>query len=631
MNNTAACDDGNGCTLNDVCAGGTCQAGAPKTCNDNNVCTTDMCGAGGCMTTNVMNNTPCQNAGGNNGLCQTGTCTVQCTTNANCANSTVCDGAETCNTGTGQCVTGTPLVCNDGVACTTDSCSPTLGCQVVPVNSACNDSVACTTDTCSGAGCTNAPSNAACNDNNSCTAETCNQATGCAVTNVNAGIPCNNGNPGLCNGSGTCVVQCTTNANCVNSTVCDGAETCNVNGQCVAGTPLVCNDGVACTNDTCSPTLGCQFNPNNAMCNDMTSCTTDTCNAATGCSFAPNNGTCNDSNECTADICSSSSGTGCNSTPVMNGLPCTGGTCSNGTCQTVNPRLFRLNTARIEDPHMHLDIRALGIVRLCGDITNDPLTIPVVGGQIPALNPTFTTLVTTDGVDPDAFLDFSYVFDFDNLVQTNLATGVVNAVEANCTTSTNCVPTPSGTNLSFNYEVRRTGNCTLPAMAQVDPQTWLGPTDTTSVVNTSVSGASGCFISTNSVAGGNGRTFTLELVLQGQNVAIPLSDAAFSGTFTGEPATGITNGVLTGFLRLADSNINVNVTDPVNITVNLRDNVLPDGVNQGNACGGGGFGTQRDGFDDGVAPGRAPHPTLGNGWWFFIDYTSGSVTVSSGF
>lgn len=41
-NNTASCDDGNRCTINDRCAGGSC-GGTPRDCNDANVCTIDGC------------------------------------------------------------------------------------------------------------------------------------------------------------------------------------------------------------------------------------------------------------------------------------------------------------------------------------------------------------------------------------------------------------------------------------------------------------------------------------------------------------------------------------------------------------------------------------------------------------
>ena len=44
--NTAACNDGDLCTLSDVCGEGTC-AGTPKVCDDGNPCTTDLCNAAG--------------------------------------------------------------------------------------------------------------------------------------------------------------------------------------------------------------------------------------------------------------------------------------------------------------------------------------------------------------------------------------------------------------------------------------------------------------------------------------------------------------------------------------------------------------------------------------------------------
>jgi hypothetical protein len=297
--------------------------------------------------------------------------------------------------------------------------------------------------------------------------------------------------------------------------------------------------------------------------------------------------------------------------------------------------VYRLNTARIEDPHMHLDKRVSLIVtvNLCGDITNDPEVnnVFLLGDVvIPALNPTFQELLDTDGDDADSFLDFSYVFDFDNLSQAANATGVVNAVESNCTSQTSCA-NAMGTSLAFDYLVRRTGNCNVPHRAFVDTQQWVGPTDRYSVVNDSVAGASGCFLTTNSEAGGNGRTFSLSITLQGADVVIPLRDAMFSGTFSGNPATGIQNGVLAGFLTFADADIDISVTDPVAVSLNLRDNVLPDGTST-NACSGSGSRpSQPDGFDDGNAPGLAQHPTLGSGWWFFVDYTSGEVTVSSGY
>ena len=50
VNNAAPCEDGNACTENDVCAGGSCTSGSPLDCDDADVCTDDSCNpATGCV------------------------------------------------------------------------------------------------------------------------------------------------------------------------------------------------------------------------------------------------------------------------------------------------------------------------------------------------------------------------------------------------------------------------------------------------------------------------------------------------------------------------------------------------------------------------------------------------------
>lgn len=123
----APCSDGNACTTNDACsAAGQCQAGPPLVCNDGNLCTNDACiPSSGCAYTN---NT------------------------ASCSDGNACNGVETCSGGT--CHAGTPMVCDDNNACTTDSCSPASGCVYAPnPGASCSDGNPCTTnDTCDNAG-----------------------------------------------------------------------------------------------------------------------------------------------------------------------------------------------------------------------------------------------------------------------------------------------------------------------------------------------------------------------------------------------------------------------------------------------------------------------------------------------
>jgi hypothetical protein len=123
-------------------------------------------------------------------------------------------------------------------------------------------------------------------------------------------------------------VECATDADCDDDgNQCNGAESCDAaSGQCVSGPPLVCNDGNACTTESCDPATGCQSAP--TTCNDGNACTNDSCNSASGCAFTPNSNPCSDGNACTVgDTCSG--GSCAPGAPVV--CP-TGQVCQNGTC-----------------------------------------------------------------------------------------------------------------------------------------------------------------------------------------------------------------------------------------------------------------------------------------------------------
>ncbi len=275
------CDDGLFCNGAEICNAGSCQAGTPPNCADAVACTTDSCNEG----TDSCDHTP------NNGACSDGQ---------------FCNGSETCNVTLG-CQAGTPPNCADAVACTTDSCNEatdscdhtpnngacsdgqfcngsetchvTLGCQAgTPPN--CSDGVACTDDSCNEGtdSCDHVANNANCNDGLFCTgAETCNATLGCQA----GGDPC----PGqICDeGTDTCA-NCIVDGDCSDGLFCNGTETCNA-GSCQAGTPVNCDDGIACTSDSCNEgTDSCNNTPNNAACDDGLFCNgAETCNVTLGC------------------------------------------------------------------------------------------------------------------------------------------------------------------------------------------------------------------------------------------------------------------------------------------------------------------------------------------------------------
>ncbi|MBP48156.1 MAG: hypothetical protein CMH53_09495 [Myxococcales bacterium] len=163
------CDDGDACTVGDVCSAGQCQSGFKINCDDGNVCTADSCGASGCINT---------------------------------ATASVCDDGNAC-TNPDQCVAGkcqgSAVQCDDGNVCTTDFCDINKGCSTVNNSGACTDGDACTSDdVCSGGKCVGKTVD--CDDDNPCTVDSCG-STGCvntALANGTNSVPgvnplCDNG------------------------------------------------------------------------------------------------------------------------------------------------------------------------------------------------------------------------------------------------------------------------------------------------------------------------------------------------------------------------------------------------------------------------------------------------------
>ena len=73
-----------------------------------------------------------------------------------------------------------------------------------------------------------------CDDGNPCSVDICDPVAGCQHTPAADGISCSD------------------------EDVCNGTETCQL-GACVKGAPLDCDDGIACTMDSCAPATGCTY------------------------------------------------------------------------------------------------------------------------------------------------------------------------------------------------------------------------------------------------------------------------------------------------------------------------------------------------------------------------------------
>jgi hypothetical protein len=145
----------------------------------------------------------------------------------------------------GSCLAGTPLDCDDGNACTADTCNPLTGCQNTPVvdGTPCPDATICNGDEICAGGVCSAGTPLNCDDGNACTIDVCDPVLGCQYANQPDG------------------------SSCADATLCNGDETC-VLGVCTPGTPLDCDDLNPCTADSCDPILGCQ----NPALPDGTSC-----------------------------------------------------------------------------------------------------------------------------------------------------------------------------------------------------------------------------------------------------------------------------------------------------------------------------------------------------------------------
>jgi hypothetical protein len=166
--NGGSCDDGNACTVNDVCSNGKC-AGTGMVCDDNNPCTKNACSvtAQSCAYPAETDGTPCA--------------LDKCHQNTACLQ--------------GRCTGGTAIDCNDNIDCTTDSCDPQIGCSHVPVSAvSCSDGDPCTQqDTCANGTCSGTKVKCGaldeCHKAGSCDAT----SGGCTDPRQDNGFPCAGG------------------------------------------------------------------------------------------------------------------------------------------------------------------------------------------------------------------------------------------------------------------------------------------------------------------------------------------------------------------------------------------------------------------------------------------------------
>ncbi len=286
--------------------------------------------------------------------------------NPECGEVTACDKPWCVN---GAC-TNFETVCDDGVACTKDSCSPGIGCVYSPDDDQCTDGVDCTADTCDAKnGCQFAPVNTSCADDHACTADTCDAKEGCqhapddklcvdqnacSVDTCSVEEGCKNElTDALCDDGIDCSTDTCTETGCKNTadhTACADSHECTTDA-CVLPltsegpqpaaaaqevgcihTPVHadCADESKCTADVCDVTDGCKNTPTDALCDDQVACTVDKCDGEGSCSNTPDNAKCDDTYACTEDTCDLLDG--CQYAPddekCLDAFNCTSETCS---------------------------------------------------------------------------------------------------------------------------------------------------------------------------------------------------------------------------------------------------------------------------------------------------------------
>jgi hypothetical protein len=156
--------------------------------------------------------------------------------------------------------------CDDGVACTTDSCGMGGVCQFSPNDSMCDDGNPCTDDACSAGGCTATNNTAPCDDGVFCNGVDVCGGGAC----VHPGDPCPA--PTVCDAAAGACRGCTMRSHCPSDvtgawTSCDYADGCDESGtrsrtdftyDCVGGTcmgtPVPVMD--VCMRDTDGATCG---------------------------------------------------------------------------------------------------------------------------------------------------------------------------------------------------------------------------------------------------------------------------------------------------------------------------------------------------------------------------------------
>ncbi len=318
LKNEVTCNDANPCTTPDICTDGKC-ATKDKVCNDFNACTDDSCDPfkpSGCVfDAKAMDGKPCDDGDVCNaeGGCKGGTCEPgKGVKDCNDGNSCTFDGCDAKLGCFHQALKGEQ--CNDGDYCTGSGTGK--GIKLI------KDKSDHKLDLCDDKGMCQSGDKFTCNDGNACTKETCKPGgfiaplpgaatKSCEFVYLSAEVTCISGNKcktgSVCNGGGGCSDDKAKDVNCDDGNVCTTDSCAVLEGCKTKGNNKPCDDGNACSiEDTCAfskdkPHLGTCFSLKSLDCNDENLCTKDSCDPKTGCKHEvdPAASSCGDFAACT--------------------------------------------------------------------------------------------------------------------------------------------------------------------------------------------------------------------------------------------------------------------------------------------------------------------------------------------
>lgn len=539
------CDDGNtedgddcsaDCSTSLLCGNGTLD-GAEE-CDDGNTdpgdgcdgsCRMERCGNGrvdtgeDCDDGNTADDDGCDSD-----------CTFTCSADSDCDDGAVCNGAETCTdpgTDASACVAGTPAA----------------------------DGTTCPAGVCAGGVCA---------------------AVGCGDGTVTAPEQCDDGN--TVDGDGCdadCTWTCSADADCADTNLCNGAETCTDPGtlasRCVAGTAAT--DGTVCDRDSDPATR------------DI--CRTSACVASRcGDSFVDTGASppeqCDDGNTSPGDGCSP-------------------------TCQTetVGPTAFRVTSLDLISPRIVYNVPLRG----CRDLTETPTDIPFSG-------PFSVNMALQDEID-------SYGLNIVSLFRPLAISSATSPLDVHfdsaCAAGTprdSCGPDATPDIVMTTANNMTTGTCFTPVAADVNTRAGT-PAAYSPTVNT-VGGP--CFVTDET-------NLSVTFEVSGSPLVVPLQRARIAATYSGTPTDRLVTGVVTGFVTdrvAADTTITLDFVGTVRLYQLLQagnratTNTAGMTVND-TTCNLGGGAMEDDG--DTITSGGA---TV-RGFWFFLNF-EGEVVDWSG-